>query len=233
MPPEPSSSWPFIGHLHLLGRLPHISLGELADKYGPIFMINLGVKRTLVVSSGEMAKECLGGTNGNIFANRPIKSIVKLVTYNAAMFVFSQYGQYWGEQRKIAIVEILSNHRIEMFKDVRISEVRSAIKVLYDNCQITELSPSGSASVDMSEWLKDLSLNIILKLISGKTLKESYQGEEYTRCTKANEDFFQLAAAFVPADAVPFLRWFDFGGYEKEMKRVAKEMDRVPQRWLE
>ena len=35
------------------------------------------------------------------------------------------------------------------------------------------------------------------------------------------------------ADGIPWLRWFDFGGYERDMKTTAKELDRLAQRWLD
>ncbi|XP_021728497.1 cytochrome P450 82C4-like isoform X1 [Chenopodium quinoa] len=222
--PQPSSSWPLIGHLHLLGGLPHIALGKLVDKYGPIFMIKLGVQRALVVSTAEMAKECLGGTNDKVFLNRPQSIFVEHLAYNGAMLGFSQYGQYWREIRKITTIELLSNHRVEMFKNVRISEVRSAMK---------SISDVRSESTDMKQWFTDVSMNTIVRLISGKSMKECYQGEEYDRCVKAFRDFFELAAAFVPADALPFLRWFDIGGYEKKMKAAAKEIDHIMHNWLE
>ena len=59
-PPEAGGAWPLIGHLHLVGgsQPPHVTLGNMADKYGPIFTIRLGVHKTLVVNSSEMAKEC-------------------------------------------------------------------------------------------------------------------------------------------------------------------------------
>ncbi|RVW61305.1 Cytochrome P450 82A1 [Vitis vinifera] len=49
-----------IGHLHLLGanKLLHQKLGDMADKYGPIFCIHLGFSKALVVSRWEVAKEC-------------------------------------------------------------------------------------------------------------------------------------------------------------------------------
>ncbi|RVW58377.1 Cytochrome P450 82A2 [Vitis vinifera] len=49
-----------IGHLHLLGanKLLHQKLGDMADKYGPIFCIHLGFRKALVVSRWEVAKEC-------------------------------------------------------------------------------------------------------------------------------------------------------------------------------
>ncbi|KAK8664099.1 hypothetical protein V6N13_083902 [Hibiscus sabdariffa] len=54
-PLEAGGAWPIVGHLRLLGgrQPPHITLG------GAIFSIKLGVHRALVVSSSEIAKECL------------------------------------------------------------------------------------------------------------------------------------------------------------------------------
>ncbi|GJR43350.1 cytochrome P450 CYP82D47-like protein [Tanacetum coccineum] len=57
-PPQAKGTWPIIGHLHLLGgtQLPHKVLGTMADMYGPIFTIKLGVRLALIVSDSEMAK---------------------------------------------------------------------------------------------------------------------------------------------------------------------------------
>ena len=95
-PPKAGSAWPLIGHLHLLGgsQPPHVTLGNMADKYGPIFTIWLGVHRTLVVRSWEIAKECFT-TNDKTFANRPKALALELLGYNYAMFGFSPYGPHW------------------------------------------------------------------------------------------------------------------------------------------
>ncbi|PON82421.1 Cytochrome P450, E-class, group I [Trema orientale] len=42
-----------------------------------------------------------------------------------------------------------------------------------------------------------------------------------------------MFGAIVVSDAIPYLRWFDFGGYEKAMKKTAKELDQVLEEWLE
>ncbi|KMS96808.1 hypothetical protein BVRB_8g199900 [Beta vulgaris subsp. vulgaris] len=224
-PPQPSGSLPIIGHLHLLGGLPHIALGRLADKFGPIYMIKLGVHRALVVSTAETAKECLGA-NDKVFLNRPYTMFAEFLGYNSAMFGLAPYGQYWREIRKITTVELLSNHQIEMFKDIRFSEIRSAIKRTSSSGEMSEL-------VDMKQWFKDISLNTVVRTVLGKSLKENYQDEEYTRCLKAIREFFVLGGAFVPADALPFLRWLDIGGYEKKMKKAALDIDVIAQNWLE
>ncbi|XP_056685002.1 cytochrome P450 CYP82D47-like [Spinacia oleracea] len=236
-PPQPSGSWPIIGHLPLLRRgLPHITLGNLADKYGPIFMVKLGVHRVLVVSTSETAKECLG-TNDKAFANRSHTIFMEHLGYNSLMLGFSPYGKYWREMRKMVVIELLSNHRLEMLKCVSISEVRSAMKVIHDGFLSKKKSSPGfnnNVIVDMKQWFNDINLNITMRLVAGKSLKEFYHSKEaYNKCVKALRDFFDLGGAFVPADAHPFLRWMDIGGYEMAMKKVAKEIDHVAQDWLD
>ncbi|PRQ20002.1 putative cytochrome P450 [Rosa chinensis] len=59
--PEANGAWPIFGHLPLLGgstKPLHGTLGAMADKYGPLFTVRLGIHQSLVVNSSEMAKEC-------------------------------------------------------------------------------------------------------------------------------------------------------------------------------
>ena len=57
--------------------------------------------------------------------------------------------------------------------------------------------------------------------------------EEAQRCLKAVEEFMRLLGVFTVADAIPFLRWFDFGGHERAMKETAKDLDKIFGEWLE
>ncbi|KAJ0085867.1 hypothetical protein Patl1_09060 [Pistacia atlantica] len=84
--PEAGGAWPLIGHLHLLRgpKPPHRVLSNMADKYGPIFTVKMGVHQALVVSNWEIAKECLT-THDQIFANRPKAMAMELLGYNFAM----------------------------------------------------------------------------------------------------------------------------------------------------
>ena len=50
---------------------------------------------------------------------------------------------------------------------------------------------------------------------------------------KALRDFFNLTGTFVVLHALPYLRWLDVGGYEKSMKKTAKELDHIDGGWLE
>ncbi|XP_037495848.1 xanthotoxin 5-hydroxylase CYP82C4 [Jatropha curcas] len=122
--PEPSGALPILGHLHLLGTEKTLArtLARLADKYGPIFTIWLGVHRTVVVSSHEAIKECFT-TNDKILASRSKSSLGKYLSYNYAAFIFATYGPYWRDMRKIAVIQLLSNHRIKLLKHIQVSEV--------------------------------------------------------------------------------------------------------------
>ncbi|MED6141197.1 hypothetical protein PIB30_100884, partial [Stylosanthes scabra] len=132
-PPEASGALPLIGHLHLLGgpKPPHLTLGEMADKYGPVFTIRLGVHKTLIISNSEMAKECFT-VNDRAFASRPKCMSFEVLGCNFSMIGFSPYGPYWRHVRKLATLEVLSTHRIHMLNHVMESEVKTAIKDSYN-----------------------------------------------------------------------------------------------------
>ncbi|CAN1194309.1 Demethylepipodophyllotoxin synthase [Linum perenne] len=230
-PPQADGAWPIIGHLHLLGgpRPPHIVLGQMADKFGPIFTIRMGVHPAVVVSNWEMAKECLT-THDRVFADRPATIAMDLLGYQRSMFGFSPYGPYWRETRKIATLELLSSHRLQLLRHVREAEVSVAIKELYGYWCSNERN--GVVTVEMDSWFGDIALNVILKMIVGKSIGYLTAGEDGVRLKKLLKSFFELSGRFVVADGVPYLRWMDVGGFEKEMRKTAEEMDVVIVGWL-
>ncbi|KAK7351676.1 hypothetical protein VNO77_11288 [Canavalia gladiata] len=231
-PPEASGALPLIGHLHLLGgsKPPHVTLAQMADKYGPIFTLRLGVHRTLVVSDWEMAKQCFT-VNDKPFANRPKSVAFEVLGYNFSMIGFSPYGSYWRQVRKIATLQLLSTNRIEMLGSMMESEVKAAMKESYNIW-----SASNTTVTEMKKWFGDISLNILFRTVIGKRFVGVDcvgDREENQRIRKALRDLFDLSGSFVISDALPYLRWLDLDGKEKEMKRTAKELDSFIQIWLQ
>ena len=229
-PPKAGGAWPIIGNLPSLAgpEPPHITLGKMADKYGPIFTIRMGVHRTLVVSSRGIAKECFT-TNDVSFSNRPKSLASEILGYNYAMFGISPYGPYWRQVRKIATVEVLSNHRLEKLSHLRQAEVKDAIKKLFEL-----YLKKNKIAVEMKKWFGEITLNVVLRMVVGKGYSGGEQNERsYDQCKGAIREFFILFGTFVVGDAIPFLRWLDLGGYEKAMIKTAKELDEVVQGWLE
>ncbi|KAL4649806.1 hypothetical protein ACB092_01G041200 [Castanea dentata] len=206
----------------------------MADKYGPLFTIKLGLHLALVLSSWEMAKECFTA-NDLAVSSRPKLVAIKHLLNNYAVFGFAPHGPYWREMRKITTLELLSNRRLEMLSHIRVFEVENDIKDLY-KLWIKKKNGSGLILVELKQWFGDMNLNVILRMIAAKRYFGTSDGvneEEARRCQKALGDFFHLLGLFVVSDAIPFLGWLDLGGHEKAMKKTAKELDGILGEWLE
>ncbi|KAL5704970.1 hypothetical protein ACHQM5_023325 [Ranunculus cassubicifolius] len=237
--PEPAGAWPFLGHLPMLSdpAILHLTLGALADIYGPTFMVRLGMHKALVVSSSDVARECFT-TNDKVFATRPSSIAVKIMGYNYGLFCFGPYGSYWRESRKVATLELLSNHRLELLKVVRISEITMSITELYQIYREKCNESYEPVSVELKQWFNDLTLNVIVRMIAGKRYLRApsvrlEDGDEGKQLQKVVKDFFRLVGLFVVADAIPCLGWLDFKGHLKAMKKTAKDIDSILGRWLE
>lgn len=240
-PPEPSGAWPIIGHLHLLrGEVPVFrTLSDIADKLGPVFVIQLGMYPTLVVSHHEAVKECFS-TNDKVLASRPSSAFAKIFGYNYAAFALAPYGPLWREMRKLSVLELLSNARLSNFTCVQVSELDGGIKDLYmigkDNKWVNP------KKVVMSEWFEHLILNVTLRMIAGKGYFDNLVHGDGGSTEEAAarpalavliKKFMCLSGATVISDMIPFLEWLDLRGHLSSMKLAAKEMDTIIESWVE
>ncbi|KAF8022903.1 hypothetical protein BT93_F0421 [Corymbia citriodora subsp. variegata] len=236
-PPEVPGAWPVIGHLPMIAKslLPHKTLGSMADKYGPIFTVRLGLIPAVVVNSSQIAKECCT-KHDPALASRPQLIATEVMGYNSAFFGLAPYGPYWREMRKIVTLEMLSNQRIELLLNPIVASATDiAIKELH-KLWTEKKNDSGHILVDLKQWFGRLSMSIVLKVVAGKGYysgNATVDEEEEERCQHAFREFLQLIGIFTVADALPFLRWLDLGGHEKSMKRIAKELDTILSGWLE
>ncbi|XP_038903388.1 cytochrome P450 CYP82D47-like [Benincasa hispida] len=233
-PPEASGALLVIGHLHLLGgsEPAHKILGAMADAHGPIFTLKLGVHKAVVVSSWEIAKECLT-TNDRIFASRPKLTAAKLLGYNNSMFGFSEYGPFWRHMRKITMLGLLTNNHKKQLELIVESEIRSSIGKLYD-LWVNHKKSKGEALllVEMKSWFEDITLNTMFRMVVGKRFSTDLEGSGNQDYRKVFREFVNLFGDFVPSDSFPFLSCFDLGGYEKSMKKTAKVLDEVLDKWI-
>ncbi|WMV27527.1 hypothetical protein MTR67_020912 [Solanum verrucosum] len=167
--PEATGAWPIIGHLHLLNepQMPHKIYGQMAEKYGPIFRLKLGVNEVVIVSDHKIVKECFT-TNDRAFATRPKSIGSEILGYNYAMFGL---GPYWREIRKIVTIEFFSARRIEMLQHIKQFEVKSAVTEIYNN-SISNLN--GVVKMEMKEWFGNLIMNTMVKMLFGVQYKDGW-----------------------------------------------------------
>lgn len=133
-PPSPPSL-PVIGHLHLLGRIPHQALHKLSCKYGPLIHLFFGSKPCVIVSSPEMAKEFLK-TNESSFLNRPIRLNINYLTYGSADFTFAPYGPYWKFLKKLCMTELLGGRTLDLHRSVRDEEMTMFVQRIHERAVV-------------------------------------------------------------------------------------------------
>nr|BBD34741.1 putative cytochrome P450 [Eschscholzia californica subsp. californica] len=238
--PEATGAWPIVGHLpQLVGSRPLFRvLGDMADKFGPIFMVRFGVYPTVVVSSWEMAKKCFT-SNDKFLASRPSSAAGTYMAYDYAMFGLTFYGPYWREIRKISTLQLLSPRRLELLKDIPHTEIDIFIKGLYRIWEETQ-PRKDSVKLEMRQLFGYLTLNIVLNLVVGKRVckygdftDEDGEENEGRKLYKLINEFFKLSGISTASDTLPFLSWFDLDGQKKNMKKVTKEIDEVAEKWLQ
>ncbi|KAB5548098.1 hypothetical protein DKX38_011504 [Salix brachista] len=214
LPPGPTG-WPVFGSLHLLGKLPHQDLHQLAEKYGPIMYMRLGLVPTVVVSSPRAAESILK-THDLVFANRPPNEAAKYISYEQKNVSFAPYGSYWRKVRKMCTLELLSNHKINSFMSTRKEELALLIGSIKD-------ASRERAAVDLSAKVSSLSADISCRMVFGKKYMEKEFDEKGFK--PVIHEAMRLAASFNLGDYIPPIAPLDLQGLTKRMKAVGKVFD--------
>ncbi|KAF6136424.1 hypothetical protein GIB67_019307 [Kingdonia uniflora] len=234
--PQRPGAWPIIGHLRMFAGLDrpfYRLLADMSDKHGPIFKLRFGMRPTVIVSSWEVAKECFT-TNDMALATRPVSAASKYLGYNHAIFALSPYGPIWREIRKIATLELLSNHRLELLKHFRIQEVDWSTKELYKHW-VTNKASQQPLTVEMKQWFSDLTYNMVFMMVTGKRYfgtGNASDEAEARRFQKALVHSVVLSEHSAVGDSFPFLDYVDIGGFKKDMKKMAIDLDSVSSSWV-
>ncbi|XP_028800131.1 cytochrome P450 CYP736A12-like [Neltuma alba] len=211
-PPGPPA-WPVIGNLHQLGTLPHRSLQSLAKRYGPIMSLRLGQVPAVVVSSPEAAELFLR-THDVVFASRPRTQASEFLSYGSKGMVFSEYGPYWRDMRKLCTLQLVSSSKLETFAPLRREELGQLVKSI-------EKSAAASEVVDLTGKVERLVEDIMYKMIFGRNRDDRFGLKGLIH------EALNLVGAFNIADFVPFLAPFDIQGLTRKLKRNYKALEDV------
>ncbi|XP_059306943.1 cytochrome P450 71A4-like [Lycium ferocissimum] len=213
-PPSPRKL-PIIGNLHQLGSHPHRSLHKLSQKHGPVMLLHLGSKPMLVASSVDAARDIMK-THDLVWSSRPKSSIVDRLLYRSKDVAFSS-GEYWRQVRSIIVLHLLSNKRVQSFRDVREEEISKVIAKIRQECD------SLSSVIDLTDSLYSLTNNIISRVALGRKYNE---GESGIDAKTILEKLVELIGSFNIGDYIPWLEWVNkITGLDTKVEKVAKELD--------
>lgn len=228
LPPSPLSL-PIIGHLYLFKKPLHRTLAKISNKYGPTLFLNFGSRPVLLVSSPAAAEECFT-KNDIAFANRPKFLAGKHLGYNYTTLTWASYGPHWRNLRRIFALEILSTSRIQMFSGVRSIEIQSLIHRLFRGSHDGEFH-----LVDMKSAFFELTLNIAMKMITGKRYHANNldEREETRKFKEMVMETFEVSGATNVVDFLPFLKWFGLNGIERRLNVLREKRDGLMQDLIE
>ncbi|KAM3319865.1 cytochrome 71AU50 [Capsicum chacoense] len=213
-PPGPRGL-PILGHLHLLGEKPHQDLQKLAKKHGPIMHMRLGLVPTIVASSADAAEKFLK-TYDHIFASRPHNEAAHYLAYGQKDLIFSKYGSYWRNMRKLFTLHLLTNQKINSFQPMRRQQVELMIESLKNEAR-------DHVVVDLSAKVASLNADLALLMMFGKRYTDK---DLDNRGFKALlQEVVHLAATPNLGDFFPFLGVIDLQGLTRRLKDLSKVFD--------
>ncbi|KAM3235251.1 cytochrome 71AU50 [Capsicum annuum] len=228
LPPSPKGI-PILGHLHLLGDNPTQDFHKLSLKHGPIMYLKLGLLPTYVISSPESAEKILK-TYDHVFASRPHNETAQYISYGQRNLIFSKYGAYWRNMKKLCTVHLLSNMKINSYRSTRSEEIDLMIKSIKDVAQ----GRHGRVAdvVDLSAQVSSLSANLSCLMVFGKKFVDEDLGKRVSFKSLVQE-VTQLAATPNLGDVFPFLGVIDLQGLTRRMKDTAKVLDKFVEKIID
>ncbi|KAF8703607.1 hypothetical protein HU200_032427 [Digitaria exilis] len=224
LPPSPPAL-PVLGHLHLIGSLPHVSLRSLAKKHGmdDLMFLRLGAMPVLVVSSPRAAEAVLR-THDHVFASRPQSLVAEVVMYGPSDVGFAPYGDYWRQARKLVTTHLLSAKKVHSFRHAREEEV-SRVMAKIGEAAAEGAAAAGEAAVDVGELLSSFTNDLACRAVMGA----SFRGEGRNKLFRQLVcDTTPLLAGFNAEELFPFLAHFGVIG-----KVVRARCERLRRRWDE
>ncbi|TVU13871.1 hypothetical protein EJB05_37302, partial [Eragrostis curvula] len=133
-PPPSPPALPLVGHAHLIGALPHVSLREIAARHGGeegLMLLRLGAVPTLVASSLRAARSVLR-THDQSLASRPRSVVGEVITYGPSDVAMAPYGEQWRQAKMLVTTHVLSAKKVQSYRAAREEEVAMANQLV--NC---------------------------------------------------------------------------------------------------
>ncbi|KAF9667447.1 hypothetical protein SADUNF_Sadunf15G0024000 [Salix dunnii] len=224
-PPPGPKALRVIGNLHQLGGGPSllVRLKELAGRYGPIMLLQVGEVPTVIISSPELAQEVMK-THESYFDERPPFFAGNVYFYGNRDLIFAPFGDYWKQLRKIVTMEVLSPVRVRTFRATREEEVAGLIRTIS--------SRQGSA-INLSQVLFSFTYSIISRISVGRNSKNQKEFETIVKDFSTISQELSLAAGGANVvDLYPSLKLLHVFSWRKfrlgrEHKKANKILERL------
>ncbi|KAL7152170.1 hypothetical protein ABFS83_04G079200 [Erythranthe nasuta] len=132
LPPGPIPVPIFGNWLQVGDDLNHRNLTDYAKRLGDIFLLRMGQRNLVVVSSPELAKEVLH-TQGVEFGSRTRNVVFDIFTGKGQDMVFTVYGEHWRKMRRIMTVPFFTNKVVQQYRHGWEAEIAAVVDDVRNN----------------------------------------------------------------------------------------------------
>ncbi|XAR58830.1 Trans-cinnamate 4-monooxygenase [Bertholletia excelsa] len=213
LPPGPIPVPIFGNWIQVGDDLNHRNLTDLAKKFGEIFLLRMGQRNLVVVSSPDLAKEVLH-TQGVEFGSRTRNVVFDIFTGKGQDMVFTVYGEHWRKMRRIMTVPFFTNKVVQQYRSGWEEEAGRVVEDVKSN---PEAATNG---IVLRRRLQLMMYNNMFRIMFDRRF-ESEEDPLYIRLKALNGERSRLAQSFEYnyGDFIPILRPF-LRGYLKICKEV-------------
>ncbi|XP_069830383.1 uncharacterized protein [Dendropsophus ebraccatus] len=210
-PPGPRGL-PLIGNLHQMDlRKLDVTFLELAKKYGPVYSVQMGMQKMVVLTGYETVKEALVN-HAEDFGERGVIGIFK--TLDKGMGLVFSNGENW---------KIMRRFTISTLRDFGMGKSTIEEKIADECTYLTTYFASFKGKpFDNSMILNAAVANIIVAILLG--IRMDYDDPQFKRLLSLTNEYIRLLATPMVSlvNVFPFL--YIFPGSHKTVKRNVREI---------
>uniref|UniRef100_A0A7M4DYG1 Cytochrome P450 2K4-like n=1 Tax=Crocodylus porosus TaxID=8502 RepID=A0A7M4DYG1_CROPO len=175
---------PVIGNLHIMDlKRPSRTLLELSETYGPVFSIQMGFTKTVVLSGYEMVKEALVN-QADAFAERAeVPAFEELSRGNGDFSILFSHGENWKVMRRFTLSTLRD---LGMGKRVIEDHIVEECGHLIENIDSQKGKP-----IDLTMIMNAAVANVIVSILLGERF--SYTDPQFTRLLHLINETIKLA----------------------------------------
>ncbi|KAL3530984.1 hypothetical protein ACH5RR_010306 [Cinchona calisaya] len=213
LPPGPIPVPIFGNWLQVGDDLNHRNLSDYAKKFGEMFLLRMGQRNLVVVSSPDLAKEVLH-TQGVEFGSRTRNVVFDIFTGEGQDMVFTVYGEHWRKMRRIMTVPFFTNKVVQQYRHGWEYEAARVVEDVKKNPQ------SSTNGIVLRRRLQLMMYNNMYRIMFDYRF-ENEEDPLFNKLKALNGERSRLAQSFEYnyGDFIPILRPF-LRGYLKICKEV-------------
>ncbi|XP_028044918.2 cytochrome P450 306a1 [Monomorium pharaonis] len=210
LPPGPIGI-PLLGYLPWIDPIrPHVSLTELARKYGPICGLRMGSVYTILLSDPQLVRQTFAKDE---FAGRAPLYLTHGIMQGYGLI--GAEGDLWKDQRRF-VARCLKNFGMTKLPGARRDKMEERILVAVNECTSKLKKHTMEEGIDPIDIVHHFIGNIMNDLVFGKVYKEDDEVWKWLR--HLQEEGVKHIGVAGPLNFLPFLRFLP--QYGKVMKSL-------------